>query len=270
MSGRQDGPGTVANNVASPVSQQNTSAGSQNRNSKAPSKTLTNTVGSETIGVGASILKNGVKQTIENIASGGVGGIMSAIRGFGIPIDGLSNIFGGTNNATWARDDNNDWRMRLSIPVGMSLDGVLQAQLNETQGMIFPYTPSIIFQHSAQYSMMKPTHSNYPFPIYQSSQPDTLQISGEFYIESAAEGLYWTACVHYLRSVTKMAYGSTSNQGAPPPIVLLNGYGDYVFKNVPAVVQSFSIDLPISLKFLIILVSSTFGIIDISGGIIIE
>jgi len=163
-----------------PVGQQNPNAGSQNQNSKAPSKTLANKVGSETIGVGASILKNGVKQTIENIASGGVGGIMSAIRGFGIPIDGLSGIFGGGSTASWSRDDTGDWRMRLSIPVGMSLDGVLQAQLNETQGMIFPYTPSIIFQHSAQYSMMKPTHSNYPFPIYQSSQPDALQISGEF------------------------------------------------------------------------------------------
>jgi len=218
---------------------------SQKRNSKAPSKT-------DTIGVGASILKNGVKQTIENIASGGVGGIMSAIRGFGIPLDGLSNIFGGgTNNASWSRDDNNDWRMRLSIPVGMAMDPILQAQLTETQGMIFPYTPSIIFQHSAQYSMMKPTHSNYPFPIYQSSQPDALQISGEFYVESAAEGMYWAACVHYLRSVTKMAYGGgTSNQGAPPPIVLMNGYGDYVFKNVPCVIQSMSVDLPPDVDYL--------------------
>lgn len=233
-----------------PVGNQNPSNSSQSRSQKNPLSTITDNVGSETIGVGASILKNGVKQTIEDIASNGIGGIMSAIRGFGIPIDGLSNAFGGVNNATWARDDNNDWRMRLSIPVGMSLDGVLQAQLNETQGMIFPYTPNIIFQHSANYSMMKPTHSNYPFPIYQSSQPDTLQISGEFYVESAAEGLYWTACVHYLRSITKMAYGSTSNQGAPPPIVLLNGYGDYVFKNVPAVVQSFSVDLPTEVDYI--------------------
>jgi len=181
-----------------PVGQQNPSNASQSRSQKNPLSTVTDNIGSETIGVGASILKNGVKQTIENIASGGIGGIMSAIRGFGIPIDGLPSMFGGVNNATWARDDNNDWRMRLSIPVGMQLDGVLQAQLNETQGMIFPYTPNIIFQHSANYSMMKPTHSNYPFPIYQSSQPDTLQISGEFYVESAAEGLYWAACVHYL------------------------------------------------------------------------
>jgi len=98
--------------------------------------------------------------------------------------------------------------------------------------------------------MMKPTHSNYPFPIYQSSQPDALQISGEFYVESAAEGLYWAAAVQYLRSVTKMAYGSTSNQGAPPPIILLNGYGDYVFKNVPCVIQSFSVDLPTDVDYI--------------------
>jgi len=47
-----------------------------------------------------------------------------------------------------------------------------------------------------------------------------------------------------------MAYGSTSNQGAPPPIILLNGYGDYVFKNVPCVIQSFSVDLPTDVDYI--------------------
>ena len=244
MPGRQDGPGTIANNVASPVGQQNPSRSSQARNTKSPAKSVADMIGSETIGVGESILKNGVKQTIENIASSGVGGFMSAIRGFGIPVDGLSGIFGGSNSASWARQDSDDWRVRLSIPTGMSLEGVLQQQLSETAGMVFPYTPSVIFSNSASYSMLKPTHSNYPFPIYQSSQPDNLQITGEFYIESAAEGLYWVACVHYLRAITKMAYGQTSNAGTPPPVVLMNGYGDYVFKNVPVVLATFSVDLP--------------------------
>jgi hypothetical protein len=41
-----------------------------------------------------------------------------------------------------------------------------------------------------------------------------------------------------------MAYGASSNQGSPPPVIKLNGYGDYVFKNVPVVVTMFSVDLP--------------------------
>jgi hypothetical protein len=40
-----------------------------------------------------------------------------------------------------------------------------------------------------------------------------------------------------------MAYGQTSNSGSPPPVVRLNGYGDFVFKNVPVVVNSFAVEL---------------------------
>ena len=41
-----------------------------------------------------------------------------------------------------------------------------------------------------------------------------------------------------------MAFGTDTNAGAPPPVLKLNGYGDYVFKDVPVVVQSFNIELP--------------------------
>jgi hypothetical protein len=73
---------------------------------------------------------------------------------------------------------------------------------------------------------------------------------GDFLIENALEGEYWLAAVHYLRSVTKMAYGNTSNQGSPPPVVRLNGYGDYVFKNVPVVVQQFTVELPSDVDYI--------------------
>ena len=81
----------------------------------------------------------------------------------------------------------------------------------------------------------RPIHSNYPFFAYQNSQVDQFSITGDFTVENALEGQYWIAAVHYLRSVSKMAYGNTPNQGSPPPVVRLNGYGDYVFKNVPVV-----------------------------------
>jgi hypothetical protein len=47
-----------------------------------------------------------------------------------------------------------------------------------------------------------------------------------------------------LRSATKMFTGEGDLVGNPPPILTLNGYGDYVFKNVPVVVKSFSVNLP--------------------------
>jgi hypothetical protein len=91
---------------------------------------------------------------------------------------------------------------------------------------------------------LTPTHSNYPFNIYEGSQVDQITITGEFTCENAREAEYWIAAVHYLKSITKMAYGESSNNGSPPPIVKLNGYGDYVFNNVPVVVSQFNVTLP--------------------------
>jgi hypothetical protein len=95
--------------------------------------------------------------------------------------------------------------------------------------------------------MLQPVHSNYPFPVYQNSRTDQFTISGEFLVENSFEAEYWVAAVQYLRTLTKMDYGGT---GAPPPVVRLNGYGDFVFNNVPVVVTNFQIDLPSDVDYI--------------------
>jgi hypothetical protein len=63
------------------------------------------------------------------------------------------------------------------------------------------------------------------------------------YVSDPTEGLYWIAMVHYLRSLTKMFAGNDPKAGNPPPVIMLNGYGNYVFKNVPVVVTKMSVEL---------------------------
>jgi hypothetical protein len=41
-----------------------------------------------------------------------------------------------------------------------------------------------------------------------------------------------------------MFTGNDPKAGNPPPIVMLNGYGQYVFKNIPVAIQSFNCTLP--------------------------
>jgi len=99
--------------------------------------------------------------------------------------------------------------------------------------------------HTANYNALAPTHSNYPFQVYANSQVDQLVITGDFFVQNAIEAQYWVSALHYLRSCTKMFYGGNGlNQGAPPPVVKLNGYGDYVFDNVPVVITTFTVDMP--------------------------
>lgn len=145
-------------------------------------------------------------------------------------------------NAEFHQGAQRDWRVKLSLPSGYEKSDII-APLRITNGLVFPYTPQITIQHSANYQPMSPVHNNYPFLSYENSKIDALQISGAFYCEDATEARYWVAAVHYLRAVTKMVYGDSVNTGAPPPIVNLNGYGDYVFKNVPVVVTQFSVDM---------------------------
>ena len=57
------------------------------------------------------------------------------------------------------------------------------------------------------------------------------------------------ACLHYLRTMTKMDYGLNST-GSPPPIAKLNGYGDYIFNNVPVVIANFTVDLPADVDYI--------------------
>lgn len=136
-----------------------------------------------------------------------------------------------------------DWRVRISCDEIIKQGGLV-GSLVTTNGLVFPYLPSVTISHSANYSPLGITHNNYPFYAYNNSQVDDIQVTGEFSVQDDKEALYWLAAVHFLRSVTKMYFGQGSNVGNPPPICKFNGYGDFVFKDVPVIVKNFSVDLP--------------------------
>jgi hypothetical protein len=144
-----------------------------------------------------------------------------------------------------------DWRVRLTLPnMGDESQnavygaGSILKPIRESEGLIFPYTPTIQISHSATYSEQALTHQNYQFMTYQNSKISEIAINGDFIVQDWNEAKYWIAAVHFLRSVTKMYSGDSPYSGNPPPILKFNAYGDYVFKNVPVIVKSFSITLP--------------------------
>lgn len=185
-----------------------------------------------------------------------VGGAVGAIRSLTLPKGGVPSGSAGGAKATFSGPTSaKDWRVKLSLPPGSYENSFILGPLKETNGLVFPYTPTITLSHQASYQMTEPVHNNYPFVSYENSKIDRITITGDFYCEDGVEAAYWIAAVHYLRSVTKMYYGDkTENAGAPPPIVKLNGYGDFVFNEVPVVITNFTIELPkdvdyISTKF---------------------
>lgn len=201
-----------------------------------------NRVGSDASTWGTTLVKRAKQSLIEEVSSTNVGRLLRAVN----ILPGANPTEGSFTNGSWDTGSESDWRVRLSLPpLTYFKDSTILKPLVETgNSMVFPYTPNVFITHSARYNPLQPTHSNYPFYIYEGSAVDQFTIMGEFTVENSKDAEYWVAAVHYLKSITKMAYGDSSNQGAPPPVVKLNGYGDYVFNNVPVVVQSFNVTLP--------------------------
>jgi len=206
------------------------------------SASVENMVGSAALKVGEG-LKNAVVGTAKQAVTDFV-----SDTGFGKALRALNLLPGAMptgisfTDGSWGSNNELDWRVRLSVPSTFAGSPLLKP-LAETGGMIFPYTPQVLINTRANYNAISPIHSNYSYFAYQNSEVSEMTITGDFLIENALEGEYWIGVVHYLRSATKMAYGNTSNQGAPPPVVRLNGYGDYVFKNVPVIITNFTVQL---------------------------
>ena len=144
-----------------------------------------------------------------------------------------------------------DWRFRITL--GPSANYLYKAQnpgilkpLQGTNGVIFPYTPSINVTYTANYETSDVPHSNFKIYNYRNSSVESISITGDFTAQDTFEANYVLAVIHFFRSVTKMFYGQDSNpaRGLPPPLVYLTGHGDYAFDHHPAVIQSFQLTYP--------------------------
>jgi len=148
-----------------------------------------------------------------------------------------------------------DWRVKLRLAPGAEylyrapLPGILQP-LTVTDGVVFPYTPQITTAYKANYSSYDLTHSNYRGYFYQGSQVEDIQIQAKFTAQDSNEANYLLAVIHFFRSITKMFYGQDAQRGAPPPLVFLQGFGEYQFNLAPCVVAQFNYVLPDNVDYI--------------------
>jgi len=151
--------------------------------------------------------------------------------------------------------NNGDWRVRLRLaPQAKYLynapnPGILQP-LKISDGVIFPYTPSIQTAYRAQYSEYALTHSNYKGYFYQGSFVDAINLNCTFTAQGTSEANYLLAVITFFKSVTKMFYGQDAERGAPPPLVYLSGLGEYQFNEHACLVSQFNYSLPADVDYI--------------------
>jgi len=168
----------------------------------------------------------------------GVGGI-----GFG----GVSSIVGGAV-ASFVGGPGGDLRSILRVPASYftsvtSGPGVIGV-LKQFGGIIFPYTPTISFDHSATYNGLNPVHSNYTQYFYKNSSVSNINVTAKFSAQNEGEAAIILGIIHLLRALTKMRFGPDSDRGSPPPVCRFDAYGPYMLKNIPVTVTNFRHELP--------------------------
>jgi hypothetical protein len=175
------------------------------------------------------------------------------------PNFGGTNVVGSTNSALnsgastkvtpYTQDD---WRVRLSLADSANYLYKIASKtdilypLIATDGVVFPYTPTINSSYRANYDPSELTHSNYKMFFYKNSSVDDISINADFTAQDTAEANYMLAVIHFFKSATKMFYGQDTapRAGTPPPLLYLTGYGLHQFQNHPLLLTNFSYNLP--------------------------
>lgn len=162
-------------------------------------------------------------------------------------------------------------------------DSEILKPLIATNGFMFPYRPTISWSSNISYGTQNLTHSIQDFKYFVRNNSTTFNISGVFTSENTDTAKYTLACLHFLRSVSKMHFGgfsdaSTSSTstvdsslsnllttpvssdpyvGAPPPVLMFDCYGDYMFNKLPVILESFSMDFPNDVDYVYVTVDDS-------------
>lgn len=197
------------------------------------SLTPTNSLGLTTNGLGLPISGTATGTTTPVTAD------QSLLTALGVT--GATNTTGGQTIQAAATDQ----RVRLAHLSGYSnpYPGII-APLAQTQGLMFPYTPTIAVSQDVTYVDMQMTHSNTDYYSFARSPNTNVTITAKFTVQNQQEGKYVMACLHFLRSVSRMNFGQNDSQaGLPPPILTLTGYGSYMFNKMRCFLKQHSYTL---------------------------
>jgi hypothetical protein len=121
---------------------------------------------------------------------------------------------------------------------------ILHPSSDGTDGLLFPYTPTISVSQNVDYKPIEMVHTNGDIAAYGHTPSVTLSVTGDFTVQNQREGRYALAVIHFLRTVSKMYFGEadakTNLAGLPPPVLIFSGYGTYIFNNLPVILKSHS------------------------------
>lgn len=193
------------------------------------------------------------------LARNAIGSVASAV----LPRNVFSGFGVKDTSVTGVKSDQNSQNRRVSLrPKPLAKQRVygngLLRPLAATDGLVWPYTPSITYSHPIQYESVNVVHANQNFHVFSRTDAVSLQVSGEFSVQNQLEGQYALAAIHFLRTMAKMNFGESDPlAGTPPPVLLFNAYGAFVFNDLPVIVKDFNVEFPDSVDYVLVEVAGS-------------
>lgn len=182
-----------------------------------------------------------INQQLENLRNNSLNKINNFSKKVSLNIAPINKSINITNYM-----GESEWNSRLGYVLGDS--GFLYNLFGPTNGIVFPYTPKINFEHSVNYEETEILHSNLKVNHYKNTPPPSITLTAEFTADGNENTRYMYGVMHFLRAVSKCEFGEEvftnrkEQAGVPPPILYLNGWGNLI-NNIPVVIKSFGINL---------------------------
>jgi len=118
------------------------------------------------------------------------------------------------------------------------------AVIQQTGGLIFPYTPQISETVSIQYKGYDLTHSNESYNSYVKTDNAIISLGELTWTADTQENaLYLLGVIHFFRSYSLMDFGRNKS-GKPPSPMWFTAYGSSLYSKVPVLLEGYDFVLP--------------------------
>lgn len=106
-----------------------------------------------------------------------------------------------------------------------------------TNGLIFPYNPTISENVQINYDSIDLVHTNESYNFYKNTSNVRISLSNCVWTcDTFDNAIYALSALHFLRSYSNMDFGS-GRSGRPPSPMWFSAYGNYAFNRVPVFLE---------------------------------
>lgn len=123
------------------------------------------------------------------------------------------------------------------------------APIFATNGLVFPYNPTISESISVKYDSMELTHTNESFHVYRGTDNVRINISdSQWTCDTFDNAVYALSALHFFRTYSQMDFG-IGRTGRPPSPLWFSAYGNYAFHRVPVLMEKADWSFPADVDY---------------------